>query len=199
MTKHRSKCKTYKAGDIKSYLTSFLVVKHDDAEINLLEFYPCTSKEEQKEREVYWTKQFENRCNKRDECRSKKQWAIDNREHLREYRLEYNIQNKELIAERNKQYRLNNKEDLIEKDRLKYLRNKEKIISSSKARYEANKEEISIKRKERYSQIKDKISKKNKERIQCDCGSEVSRSGLNQHKKSMKHKNIITLIPSESS
>ena len=77
-------------------------------------------------------------------------------------------ENKEYYKEKNKEYYEKNKEEIKEY----YKKNKEKILEKVREYYEGKKEKL-------------------KEKIQCECGSIISRGGLSQHKKSLKHQNYL--------
>lgn len=72
-----------------NYISSYEILKYDDCYIELIELFPCNNKQELQEREGEIQRE---RCreivNKRQEGRTKKQWAIDNIEHVREKRKE---------------------------------------------------------------------------------------------------------------
>jgi hypothetical protein len=110
-------------------VSSFEVVKSDDAYIELLENFPCNSKEELNKREGECIRT--NECvNKRIEGRTKKEYYEDN---------------KEKIAEKKKEYRENNKDQILEKAKEYYENNKEKIAEKAKEYRENNKEKIAEK------------------------------------------------------
>ena len=71
-----------------------------------------------------------------------------------------------------KQYILDNKENKIKYDKQYRIDNIEKIKEDKKQRYINNKE-------------------KNNEKVNCDCGCIVTRRGLNRHKKTKKHLDLI--------
>ena len=74
----------------KGYMTSFFVIEQDDYEIVLLEEYPCQNKIELKTREAYHILAGgENVCNKNIPNRTMKQWRLDNKERLQEYKRKY--------------------------------------------------------------------------------------------------------------
>lgn len=72
-----------------------------------------------------------------------------------------------------------------------YEDNKKTILEKAKIYRVANKEAIAEKDKKYRENNKQKISEKGKERITCECGIEVCRGRLTQHKKTKKHLNKI--------
>ena len=93
----------------------------DDCYIELLENYPCNTKEELNKKEGELIRLHkDNTVNKRIEGRT-----------LKEYRTE----NKEIIKDRKKQYREANKEQIIEKKKVYYQANKEHILNLQKQLY----------------------------------------------------------------
>ena len=105
-------------------ISSFEIMKYDDAFITLIEAFPCNSKYELEARERYWIEQL-NCINKVIPTRSRK-------EHYQE--------NKDVINERNNIYFEKNKEEVMESKKKYYQNNKVKILSIKKENREKNKE-----------------------------------------------------------
>jgi len=83
MARHRDKYKRYEKGD-KYYCTSFILFEKYDlsnCKIELVEVYPCNSKEELRKREGHWIRQ--------EECVNKRIAGRTLQEHLKEYRPKY--------------------------------------------------------------------------------------------------------------
>ena len=103
----------------------------ETCKIELIENYPCNSKEELTAREGYHIKQ--NNClNKTVAGRSKKQWYQDNSEHVSNKAKEYREQNKEHIKEIKHIYYTNNKEYFNSKHKEHYQLNKEKTLNHNR-------------------------------------------------------------------
>lgn len=88
---HRSSYEMFKRG-IGHYITSFDILEHEDAEIILVENYPCKDKNELHARERYWIEKFKDIVvNKNIPTRTTKEWNEDNHHHVsvqkRKYRL----------------------------------------------------------------------------------------------------------------
>jgi hypothetical protein len=132
------------------------ILKYPDYYIELIELFPCNSKEELIKREGYFIKQNINICvNCYIPGRTIKEYYIDNKEQFKEQHKQYYIDNKVHINEQKKQYRLNNKEQINEKSKEYYINNAEK-----KKQYSLdNKEHI----KEYQKQYRLENAEKNKE------------------------------------
>ena len=112
------------------YLTSFKIVKYEDAFIELIENYPCNNVEELRKREGEIIRGT-NCVNKRIEGRTQE----EKQEYNEEYQNKYREENKEQIQEQRKQH---------------YQDNKEQIQEYKKQYYQDNKENISEKRKKKF-------------------------------------------------
>ena len=87
MTRHRSYLKSYKEGKGK-YITSIQILEFESAKIELVENYPCNSKEELLQREGYYIRN--NNCvNKYIPDRTKKEYNKAYREANNEKYTEY--------------------------------------------------------------------------------------------------------------
>tara|TARA_R110000765_G_C18719488_1_gene584082 strand:- start:45 stop:629 length:585 start_codon:yes stop_codon:yes gene_type:complete len=155
-----------KAGHKNSFnagekLTSkVLFEKYTDVRIELIEECPCDKKCKLIAREGHYIRTLE--CvNKLIPNRKHKEWREDTKEQRKEYDKKYRENNKEKIKEQkkeiDKQYRENNKEYFKEHKKEYYENNKNRIL-----------EHIS-------------------EKIICECGCEIRRGGLAEHKRSQKH------------
>jgi hypothetical protein len=126
--------------------------------IELIESYPCRSKDELYARESYWIRYYNtikqgynNQIAKKDEISIEQQ---------KQYIKQYTNENKERIMKRRKLYCDRNKEKIISQIKHYYLENKEKIqIQRKKYLYE-NKEKIRETRK--------KYERNNKDKYKCD-------------------------------
>ena len=102
-----------------------------NCKIELIENYPCNSKEELTAREGYHIKQ--NNCvNKFIAGRSKKDWYKDNAEYVSNKAKEYREENKEHIKEIKHNYYANNKEYFNKKNREHYQHKKEQVLDKNK-------------------------------------------------------------------
>lgn len=91
----------------------------DNFYIELIENYPCESKEQLRAREGYFIREF-NSCISGYNCnvagRSKTEWYKDNKQFVKNKNNLYRENNKEKITEMKKKYRENNKEKIRESE-----------------------------------------------------------------------------------
>ena len=86
------------------------IVKYEDAYIELLEDYPCCSKNELNKREGQLIRQYKNECvNKNIAGRTKPEYYQDNKEKKKEYFKQYREDNKEAICQKKAEYYKQNK------------------------------------------------------------------------------------------
>lgn len=136
--------------DYKRYpnkeFSSFNIIKYNDAQIILIENYPCNTKQELFTREQYYIDTMD--------CINKKN-SISTREQKLQYfkDLKKTPKRKQQI----RKYRENNKEKIKKQRHVKYEANQEKIKEKRKEHYENNKEKIILKAKEYYDSNKEKV------------------------------------------
>ena len=85
MTEHRAGYKRY-LNEKFNYLTSYEIIKYDDAEIILIESFPCETKDELHKRERYWIENTNNCVNKQVPTRTKKELKDNKIEYDKNYR-----------------------------------------------------------------------------------------------------------------
>jgi len=215
---HKSDYKKYLKG-MYAYVSSFEIIQHDDAFIELLEEVNVEDRKELYKIEGKYIKDMD--CvNKRIAGRSVKDWYQENKEKMKEYNKEYRNDNKEYYKEYHKEYRNENKEKMKEKSKEYRNANKEKISEKSKVKmtcecgsvvrkyeikrhirskkhkeyHNANKEKNLEKMKDYYQQNKVQILERMKEIFTCECGSTIAFSSLSRHKRTNKHKKYIDSI-----
>ena len=184
-----------------TYITSFDLLKYEDCYIELLEDYPCQTRNQLDRCEGEYIRRM--KCvNKRVAGRTTKEYREDNKEKIKEYAKNYREDNKEKI----KEYFQNNKEKLLEyrkkyskewyinnKDKRKQYykkyseNNRDKLNEHSKKYKENNREKIKQQNRKSYINNKEKINQK----ITCVCGSIISEQNLPRHKKSIKHQKFL--------
>ena len=151
---------------------SFLVLECGDAEIELVEAYPCNSKKELDIREGYY--QRNNECvNLVVAGRTPKEYRADNKEKEKERSKKWVEANKEYRREYEKQYRAKNKEKEHMRVRKWQEANKEKETERLKASY--------LKHKERYTT-----------KHECECGGRYTTKNKTTHFNSVKHRNYLS-------
>lgn len=147
----------------KGKCTSIELIKLGDTKIELIENYPCDSKEQLNAREGYYIRLNKNICVNR--CimgRTKQEYYEANKEKIKDYKKLYNENNNDKI----KQYYEVNKEIIKEKRKLNYQANKDKIAEQKKQYEEANKEKIAERKKQYYEANKKILSEKRKKYYQ---------------------------------
>jgi len=106
MSSHRAEYRKWLKDNKSRYTTSFKLLKDPDAEIILIEHFPCNSKDELRAREQYWIEQYGNKCiNKNAAYTGKTQ-----KEYKHDYNILYREKNKEKIKEQEQKYKELNKE-----------------------------------------------------------------------------------------
>ena len=113
MAGHRADFKRYNKG-LHNYVSSFELLKYDDAYIELIELYPCNSKTELGRCEGIHIRKM-NCVNKYIAGRTTVEYYQDNKEHFKEYNEEYRQTNKETLNEYQLEYRQNNREKINKK------------------------------------------------------------------------------------
>lgn len=201
----------------------------DNVVIELIEMFPCNSNSELKQREdtyIQKAKQDANLLclnlhrayvsaderkenmknyynnNKEIIINQHRDYVIENKERIKEYKAMYRQQKAEHIAKYNKEYVELNKEAVKERRKRYYQENKEQITAKNleyvkthkeaanarknawqKAKYAAGKEE----RERLRSQRKAETAAREKETIQCGCGGKYQQFHKNRHFKSKMH------------
>jgi hypothetical protein len=190
------------------YVSSFELVKYNDAVIEEIEEIQYVDKTKLYEREKYALEAIQNVVNKyrpitttEERKQDLKIYYIDNKEKINEKKKIYNMDNKEKINEYNKKYVIENKEKIKDKQKLYNIENKEK---KQKYRLE-NKEKLSVAKnlyvinnKEKIKEYKKKLYNDNKEKLSkasyCICGGSYAYNSQNRHNKTKKHIKYITNI-----
>ena len=121
MALHRRDYKQYKAGHA-GYVSSyelFDLCGIENCKIELIEDYPCESREQLAKREGYYIKR-EDCINKCIAGRTLQEWRDDHKEEKREYDMNYRETNKEKKKSRDKAYYQANKERIKEQRKQRY-------------------------------------------------------------------------------
>jgi len=153
-----------------NYTTSKQIIDLGDAYIELIENYPCNSKEElcRREGEIMRTMECVNRC---IAGRTKAEYRVENAEMIKQKKKQYYEDNKDYFKQINKQ---NNKQY--------YKDNKDYYKQIHKQYREKNKDKINQRMKQYYEN--------NKEPRTCVCGGKYNYgilSNRNRHYNSKKH------------
>jgi len=165
MTKHRLDYKSYLEGK-RGYVSSFEILDLGDVKIELIENFPCNSKEELRAREGFYIRK-ENCVNKRIAGRTKKEYLKEHPEKVRESAKKYREENPDKVREQDRKYREKNPEKVKERNR-KY-------------------------REENPEKERERCRIKSAKRVRCSCGSSVTYGSLSKHRKTQKHKQTVLI------
>jgi hypothetical protein len=168
LSKHRKHMGEFDNGK-GAAITSFEILRAGNAQITLVESYPCRSKDELLARERHWIEHY------KDTCVNKNRPIITAEE----------------AKERNKQYRNEHKAEKRDYDKEYRDQNKEKISECRKVYCEKNAEQLKVYHQQKYQRRKEHLA----EKIKCECGSEVSRYAMRNHKTTKSHEsNLIVAL-----
>lgn len=184
---HEYNYKCFILDDKQKFMTSYLILKHGNYDILLIENVRAETKDELLIREKYYILNTPNTINKGVPKRTKE----EKKEKIKHYGKKYREENKEEIKDKIKNWRETNKEEIKIKKKEYYEEKKEEFMTKQKEYYEKNKYEIHRKGKEHRNKNKDKISEKKKLKFTCSCGSELRFIDKARHERSNKHKNYI--------
>ena len=188
MAKHRNSYKRYFNNDAQrtSCFDIFDEFGMQNCKIELIENYPCISKEELTAREGYHIKNAE--CvNKLIAGRKQKEYYKDTQEQRLEYAKKYRQQNAEKLKEKEKAYRESHKREKAESDKLYKEKNKQAISEQNKLWREQNQEKLKETNKQYRLMNQEKIRARKTQRVLCECGCYISRDNLARHRLSLKH------------
>jgi calcineurin-like phosphoesterase family protein len=187
MTGHKKSKTLYDKGKYH-WVTSFKILQYEDAYIELLEAYPCNSKDELCKREGELIRTTEHCINKRIEGRTKPEYYQDNKAEINMKCKEYYDNNKDKIKQHVKEYYDNNQ------DKIKQYRVENKAVLNERCRQYRldNLEKEKARHKAYREKNKAQIKARNGERITCECGKEINRQSISRHKRSNKHQTWLT-------
>jgi len=177
LASHRRKYKDYLNGNY-DFTRSFDIIKNGNFRIELIELFPCETKEELHAREGALIRNSV--CvNKYIPGRSSKEWRKDNTDIIHKKSKEYYEANKQKITDKHKAYIKDNKHKIKEYNEA----NKDKQKEYRKEYYKKNKEVIIQCSKQYY--------KDHKQQYTCVCGSIVRMYDKSRHVKAKKHQQFI--------
>lgn len=106
---HKIKYKYFLDGKEKKQISSFEIIKFDDAYIELLEDFKCENKEQLNKREGELIRFYkDNVVNKIIQGRTKIDYINEKKNHIKEQKATYYLLNKERIDNKNKEYHTRN-------------------------------------------------------------------------------------------
>ena len=129
--------------------------------IYLIEDFPCNNKYELERQEGFWQKHYKSSLNMVIAGQTKTEYREEHREKMVSYSKTYNEEHKEQLSEKKK---------------LNYYSNQEEILKQKQQYYSVNQE---------------RILEKLKEKIKCECGCDVTKAFLPNHKQTKKHINLL--------
>lgn len=148
MATHRQDYKKW-LRDAHGYMTSFKLLKYDDAYIELVEEVEFQNKKELHAREGFYIRN--NECvNKCVMGRTHKEYIKDNEEYFKEYMTKFREDNKEEIKDQRRLYNEEHKEEQTEYKKKYNKDNKDVVRERERKYYEANKDKINEQRREAY-------------------------------------------------
>ena len=111
LAKHKCDYKRYLEGKQDKSMTSSKLFENNNCRIELIELYPCNTKDELLKKERFYIESLE--CvNKNIPGRTCKQWHKDNKDYVKKKRKEYRLKNKDKIATQKKESAERNKEHI---------------------------------------------------------------------------------------
>jgi hypothetical protein len=183
---HRKDFKYCKEGKGK-YCSSFEVLKHGPARIELVRVVSCFDKREANREEGKFIRELPTCVNICKNYANKGEHYQANKETKLAKSKEYYEENKDNIKAKAKEYQQANKETIKAKDKEYYQANKDTIKEKAKEYYQANKETRKARVKTYHQANKDTIKTRKGEKVTCECGVVVNRSSMSLHRKTWKH------------
>jgi hypothetical protein len=111
---HRRQYRQVKNGKVQSICSSYSILERENYQIELIEAFPCNSKDELNAREGYYIRNT--KCvNKNIAGRTRQEYYEDNKEAFAKKAKAYYEANKETISKQEKEYREKNKKLRSEK------------------------------------------------------------------------------------
>ena len=192
MEGHRSDYKKYLDQEIRNISVFCLFdefgVEH--CKLELLETYPCNSKEELFAREGHHQRECE--CgNKQVSGRNQQQYYEDNKEEILNQKKQYYNKNEEEVKQKRREYVKTHKEKVIAKDKKYREEHKEQIQKQRKEHYNEHKDEISEYQRTYYENNETKIKKILYEKVVCCCGTITIKGPKARTRKTMKHQQYL--------
>lgn len=182
-----------------NYVTSYEILKYEDAYIELVEEGEFVSKQEMQKREGHFIREME--CvNKVIAGRTRTEWYVENAEQINEKRKEYCVENADKIKEKNKEYRGENAEQIKKTQATHYIKNAVRLNEKQKKYYIENAEQILKYQKEYQHKNADKLKEykkeyriKHAEKITCKCGCIYNKLDKSHHLKTKKHLDFLKI------
>ena len=126
MIGHRCDAGKQQCSKVKLY-ADMNTLGYEHFKIELIEYYPCNSRDELIRREGEIIRELKPELNMQIAGRTWKEWAHDNQQRVKEKRQEYMMQNKDKLTEKQKEYFEKNREHFLNYKKQWYKSNKERI------------------------------------------------------------------------
>ena len=139
MIGHRCGAGKPQCSKVKLY-TDMNTLGYEHFKIELIEYYPCNSRDELTRREGEIIRELKPELNMQIAGRTSKEWFIENKDILKEKQREYVAQNKTQIRKRRQEYAAKNAERICNYKKQWYEANKERICTEFKKQYNENPE-----------------------------------------------------------
>jgi hypothetical protein len=146
LANHRRDFKLWKEGN-NHYVSSFEVLKHGPARIELVRVVCCFNKKEANREEGKFIRELPTCVNIYKNYENHKEYREANKGKIKERGAKYYEANIDMILEKKKEYREANKKAILEKQKAYVEANKKAILEKQKAYVEANKKAILEKQK----------------------------------------------------
>jgi len=162
----------------------------EDANIYVVEHFPCKNVEEAKARERWWIETHPH-INKQIPGRTREEWYIENRSYLLAYQKNYRDKNKERLSEEKKVYYQTHKSRIDAYRKVYRETHREQIKQSNKKQYEKNKESRAIAHAIWYSKNSTKVLARKRVPVKCErCGTMSTQRHLKRHQMTQKCLNL---------
>ena len=150
---------------------SFEILKYGDAQIGIIEEYPCNTKQELLRREGELQQQI--KCvNKLIAGQTDKEWRILHKTDLLDY---------------GKKYRVEHKDELQKKRKIYVKKNENLMKEKRKEKYRENKNDMNKKSREYQKKNIEQINKNRGVKFDCQCGGHYTLRHKARHLKTKQH------------
>lgn len=176
---HKSACLNESDNHHNLYLYKFIRAHGgwDNWTMVVIDTMTFTNKEELHTRERKWIEDLQATLNCNIPMHSISEWYQENKEEVRKKSQEYYAQNTDHIKQRVKNYALAHKDE-------------KKIYSRNYS--QENQDHIREYQRQYRESHENEISSQRSEQVLCECGSSVSKRNMSTHRKSDKHRNLLT-------
>ena len=194
MSEHRKRFNKYRHGQDTNYTSSFVIFEEygmDNCKIELIEVFPCGSKEELHKQEGFHIKS--NDCvNKLVNGRTRHDWYKDNKDVIQDKQRQYAMNHKEHIKEYKKKYVEEHKDELTRKSKEWYQANRETVLAQCKDYREKQKDKQRDTDKRYQEANKDKIAEQRNATVTCTtCGQSYTHCNKARHERSKTHQRTL--------